>query len=104
MIYFNQICFDALSRRIDYQSSLDAGRCAMLNPDKEGGCKYVLQTRGITWSDASRLLKPGSPQVTGAGLKSTNALYNFQCSAHVFFRPLATSSISRNSSQPTSDR
>ena len=42
------------------------------------------------------------PQVTGAGLNSTSALCSFQCSAQVFLRPLATSSISRNSSQPTS--
>ncbi len=41
-------------------------------------------------------------QVTGAGLNSTSALCSFQCSAQVFLRPLATSSIRRNSSQPTS--
>jgi hypothetical protein len=33
-------------------------------------------------------------QVTGAGLKRTSALCNFHCSAQVFFRPLATSSMS----------
>jgi hypothetical protein len=32
-------------------------------------------------------------QVTGAGLNSTRALCSFQCSAQVFLRPLATSSI-----------
>ena len=45
---------------------------------------------------------PRRRQVTGAGLNSTSALCSFQCSAQVFLRPLATSSIRRNSSQPTS--
>ena len=34
-----------------------------------------------------------SVQVTGAGLNNTRALCSFQCSAQVFLRPLATSSI-----------
>src|SRR5882672_5474432 len=40
--------------------------------------------------------------VTGAGLNNTNELYSFQCSAQVLRRPLATSSINRKSSIPTS--
>ena len=35
-------------------------------------------------------------------INSTSALCSFHCLAHVFLRPLATSSINRNSSQPTS--
>ena len=42
------------------------------------------------------------PYVTGPGLKGDSAFANRQCSAHVFLRPLATSRIKRNSSQPTS--
>jgi hypothetical protein len=44
----------------------------------------------------------GLRQVTGAGLKSTSALCSFQCSAQVFWRPLADVEHQRNSSQPTS--
>jgi hypothetical protein len=44
----------------------------------------------------------GPAQVTGAGLNTTGALCSLQCSAQVFLRPLATSSIKRKSSQPTS--
>ena len=41
-------------------------------------------------------------QVTGAGLNKTSELCSFQCSAQVFLRPLATSSMRWNISQPTS--
>ena len=41
--------------------------------------------------DEARRIQPH--QVMGAGLNSTSALCSFQCSAQVFFRPLATSSI-----------
>ena len=41
----------------------------------------------------ARSLRAGRPQVTGAGLNSTSALCSFQCSAQVFLRPEATSSI-----------
>src|SRR6266542_6240529 len=46
------------------------------------------------------IAEAGPSQVTGAGLKRTSALCSFHCSAQVFLRPLATSSMSRNSSQP----
>lgn len=58
----------------------------------------LLQGRPI----GERIVQHGPfDQVTGAGLNSVSALCSFQCSAQVFL-PLATSSMSRNSSQPTS--
>ena len=44
---------------------------------------------------------PGRRYVTGPGLNSASELVSFQCSAQVS-RPLATSSMRRNISQPTS--
>src|SRR4029077_6818547 len=69
------------------------------------GLEFLRIHGGSLWSgkrDGGNGVRALEAQVTGAGLNSTSALCNFQCSAQVFLRPLATSSIRWNISQPTS--